>query len=623
MSEVLFPYEEMRPIQKDVIATILKGIEGKKGVVIHAPTGLGKTVASIAPALTKGLEDDKTIIFLTSRNTQHKIAIDTVKAIKDHTGKNIIATDIIGKKWMCLQAGVHNLSSGEFSEYCKALREDKKCEYYENFKQGEKITPITQLAKKELLLRSPVSVELLLEKGEEHKLCPYELGMLIAKESNIIITDYYYMFHPRIRENFLKKNDIKLEDCIIIIDEAHNLPNRIKDLASQRLSTTILQRAAKEAAQYNNESLIKPLESLFHLVKELLPQQEDEKYIDKETFLLKSKSFMEYTSFIEECYKIADKIREDKKISAIGSVAAFLEAWLDDTVGFTRIVSKRKNMTGETITLSYRCLDPSVVSRPVIEQSYTTIAMSGTLTPTNMYSELLGFGPDTIQEEFPSPFPKENQLNLIVAKTSTKYTARSATQFKDIADIVTEIANATPGNSMIFFPSYFVKDQVEKYLTQIEKTVFIERPEMSSNDKDEMIAAFKTYKKHGAVLLGVVSGSFGEGLDLPGDELKTVVVVGLPLSRPDLETKALIEYYDTKFKSGWNYGYIFPAFNRIIQNAGRCIRSPTDRGVIVFLDERYTWDKYYRCFPKSWKMKISVNHYKEQIEKFFSQPKQI
>jgi DNA excision repair protein ERCC-2 len=431
------------------------------------------------------------------------------------------------------------------------------------------------------------------------------------------------MFHPRIRENFLKKNDIKLEDCIIIIDEAHNLPNRIKDLASQRLSTTILQRAAKEAAQYNNESLIKPLESLFHLVKELLPQQEDEKYIDKETFLLKSKSFMEYTSFIEECYKIADKIREDKKISAIGSVAAFLEAWLDDTVGFTRIVSKRKNMTGETITLSYRCLDPSVVSRPVIEQSYTTIAMSGTLTPTNMYSELLGFGPDTIQEEFPSPFPKENQLNLIVAKTSTKYTARSATQFKDIADIVTEIANATPGNSMIFFPSYFVKDQVEKYLTQIEKTVFIERPEMSSNDKDEMIAAFKTYKKHGAVLLGVVSGSFGEGLDLPGDELKTVVVVGLPLSRPDLETKALIEYYDTKFKSGWNYGYIFPAFNRIIQNAGRCIRSPTDRGVIVFLDERYTWDKYYRCFPKSWKMKISVNHYKEQIEKFFSQPKQI
>jgi DNA excision repair protein ERCC-2 len=153
--------------------------------------------------------------------------------------------------------------------------------------------------------------------------------------------------------------------------------------------------------------------------------------------------------------------------------------------------------------------------------------------------------------------------------------------------------------------------------------VFIERPEMSSNDKDEMIAAFKTYKKHGAVLLGVVSGSFGEGLDLPGDELKTVVVVGLPLSRPDLETKALIEYYDTKFKSGWNYGYIFPAFNRIIQNAGRCIRSPTDRGVIVFLDERYTWDKYYRCFPKSWKMKISVNHYKEQIEKFFSQPKQI
>ena len=134
---------------------------------------------------------------------------------------------------------------------------------------------------------------------------------------------------------------------------------------------------------------------------------------------------------------------------------------------------------------------------------------------------------------------------------------------------------------------------------------------------------FKSYKSTGATLLAVVAGSFGEGVDLPGDELKTVVVVGLPLARPDLETNALIQYYDEKFKNGWNYGYVYPAFNKVIQNAGRCIRSETDKGVIVFLDERYTLPRYYHCFPESWKIKVSVNQYKEKIERFFGgQPKQ-
>lgn len=618
MTELLFPYETMRPIQRDVIKTILGGINTKKGVIIHAPTGLGKTVASLAPALTKALADDKKVIFLTSRNTQHQIAIDTLNAIKKSKGIQIKATDIIGKKWMCLQPGVQSLSSGEFSEYCKALREDKKCSYYENLKSGETLTAKAKLAREQLLQQSPVAVEALLDKGKEHELCPYELGMLLAKEANVIVTDYYYMFHPSIRENFLKKNDIDLSECIIIIDEAHNLPSRIKDLASHRLSTTILQRAAKEASQQGAKDLIQPLESLYTIVKNLITSSQDEAYVDKHNFLSQTQDNFNYTDLISQCHKIGDQVREQKKISAIGSVASFLEAWLDDALGFTRIVSRKRTPTGETITLNYKCLDPSIIAKPIIEQTYTTIAMSGTLTPTSMYTKLLGFASDAIQEEFPSPFPKENQLNLIVAKTSTKYTARSNEQFQDIASVITDVANATPGNSMIFFPSYFVKEQVEKYLTGIEKTVFMERPDMSSNERDEMISSFRQYKKFGAVLLGVVSGSFGEGLDLPGDELKTVVVVGLPLSKPDLETKALIEYYDTKFKSGWNYGYIFPAFNRVIQNAGRCIRSPTDRGVIVFLDERYTWDKYYRCFPSKWRMKVSVNHYKEQIEKFFS-----
>ena len=120
-----------------------------------------------------------------------------------------------------------------------------------------------------------------------------------------------------------------------------------------------------------------------------------------------------------------------------------------------------------------------------------------------------------------------------------------------------------------------------------------------------MLENYKGYKEQGAVLLGVSSGSFSEGIDLPGDYLKSVIVVGLPLAKPDLETKQLIEYYDMRFGKGWDYGYVYPAMIRTIQNAGRCIRSKEDKGVIIFLDERYRLQNYFKCFPKDWQMKIT------------------
>ena len=155
------------------------------------------------------------------------------------------------------------------------------------------------------------------------------------------------------------------------------------------------------------------------------------------------------------------------------------------------------------------------------------------------------------------------------------------------------------------------------FQTLSEKTVFTEKQGLSKEERDEMLEKFKGYNKTGAVLLGASSGSFGEGIDLPGDFLKGVVVVGLPLSKPDLETEELIKYYDRRFGRGWDYGYVYPAILKAIQNAGRCIRSKEDRGVIVFLDERYAWKRYYECFPKDWNfqttsMPISL------IEMFFN-----
>ncbi|MCF7798381.1 hypothetical protein K9M74_00595 [Candidatus Woesearchaeota archaeon] len=598
-----FVYDASIPLTKNFIGN---------GIILH------NTAASIAPVLSQALDKGKTIFFLTSKNTQHKIAIETLQAIRKRHNIELSGADIVGKKWMCLQPGVTTLPTGEFNEYCRTLREDKRCEFYENLKRGEQLTPNARLALAEMEQMGPSVVEETMKTGKEYKVCPYEIALLMAAKAHVIIADYYYLFHPRIRETFLKKNKKELENAIIIVDEAHNLPNRIKDLATANLSLVLLKRAASEAKKFGHLAIEHVMGQFAKLLRDLMKGSDDEKFVSQETFTLQAEKITSLIPLTEELYKIADNIREEQKLSSLGAVADFLDSWIGKDDGFTRIISKKRAYNQENITLSYRCLDPSIIAKEVVLKASSTILMSGTLTPTKMYSELLGFPPGTVEETYPSPFPEKNSLNLIIAKTSTKYTTRNEGQYQEIAKILTSVINEVPGNIAVFFPSYQMKDAIDTYLSKVEKAMLHEYQDMSKQEKEEVILSFRRQQLTGACLLAVVGGSFSEGIDLPGEELKGVVVVGLPLGRPDLETKALIEYYDKKFSKGWDYGYVFPAFNKIIQSAGRCIRSETDRGVIVFLDERFTWPQYYRCFPKTWKMKVSVNHYQEQIQKFFA-----
>ncbi|TET25156.1 MAG: ATP-dependent DNA helicase, partial [Candidatus Aminicenantes bacterium] len=315
---------------------------------------------------------------------------------------------------------------------------------------------------------------------------------------------------------------------------------------------------------------------------------------------------------------IAEDIIETKKRSYAGSLANFLEGWLGPDKSFVRILSRIFGRTKTYLDIAYKCLDPSIALRELIDNAHSIIVMSGTLTPTGMYRDLLGFGSNAHCAEYDNPFPRENKLHLIVPKTSTKFTVRSSNMYNMIARECADIVNNIPGNSEVFFPSYRLRDDVYGFLKKLcEKTIFLEESGMTKESKAEMLDGFKSYKDVGAVLLGVSSGSFGEGIDLAGDFLKCVIVVGLPLTKPNLETEALIKYYDEKYGRGWDYGYIMPAIITTMQNAGRCIRSATDKGVIVFLDERYVWPRYYNCFPKDWNMKVTTNVPRE-INKFYS-----
>jgi DNA excision repair protein ERCC-2 len=617
IKKLLFPHTKVRDIQDQLLIKVDEVIKERNNLIAHAPTGLGKTAATIGPALSNALKKNLTIFFLTSRHTQHKIAIDTLREIKTKHKTKFLAADIIGKRWLCLQPGAHTLRTGDFNEYCKALINDESCEFFKNLKQKEKYSQRTRAALKELHNINPASTEDIIRTGKKYGICPYELSMIIARKANIIITDYYYVFHPKIKDIFLKKSGKELEECVIIVDEAHNLPNRVKDLSTERLSNIMINRAIAEAKKYRQKEIQNILEKLKEVIEAYAKNVENEKYVQKEDFIKRVEKIKNYEEIVADLTFTSNLIREEQQLSYVGSVALFLEAWKGEDEGFTRILSKHKGLREEIIILSYRCLDPAVITKEIVNNAYSVILMSGTLTPTTMFKEVLGFE-NAEEETYESPFPEKNKLSIIIPKTSTKFTGRNETQYKQIAEVLNKVINIIPGNSAVFFPSYDLRDNIYKYLErECEKTIFKEKPSMTKQEKLEFLERFKKYKRAGATLLGVASGSFGEGIDLPGDYLKSVIVVGLPLQKPDLETKSLIDYYDKKFGKGWDYGYLFPAFNKVLQSAGRCIRSETDKGVVVFLDERYTWPNYFRCFPKDWNIKITLL-YEKMIEGFFN-----
>ncbi len=616
--EIFFPYENIRETQEKFISEILDAFDNKKHILVHAPTGCGKTVSVLSPLMSKTFNKDVTIFFLTPRHSQHRIVIETLRLIKQKFNIKITAVDFIGKKLMCAQSNLDRLTSGQFYDYCKDVRENKTCEFYNNFKETKNKTRKDILFEK-LIKLNPLNVEDLFAISKNDKICPYEISSEMARKAKIIIADYNHLLNPKIRAYFLDRVGKKLSNSVLVFDEAHNLTQKCRELLSMKLSSFIVSNAVREAQKYNFNNLsleLKNIEDILTSLNKKISINEYESLIKKEEF---SDNIEHYEELIINLKFAADDILEKKKKSYISSVAVFLESWNGEDEGFIRIIKREFFKDKPNIVLSYSCLDPSIITNELIEESLMLILMSGTLNPLDMYKDLLGFKNKNVKLlEFENQFPRQNRINLIVPNITTKFTYRNAEMFKKIAVECANIVNSVPGNSILFFPSYDIRDRVNEYFQVLsKKTTFLEDSKMKKRERSELIEKFKLYKDKGCVLLAVSSGSFGEGVDFIGDFLKCVVVVGLPLAKPDLETKELIKYYDEKFNDGWNYGYIYPAIIKILQNAGRCIRSETDRGVIVFLDDRYMWQQYKKCFPNDMNFRIT-NKPENYIREFFN-----
>ena len=617
-NDILFPHDAMRPVQEELVTLVDHCVRNKQHLVVHAPTGLGKTAATLAPALTYVLDKDMCVVFVTPRHTQHLIALRTARDIKDKHHVRFCAMSIVGKRGMCAHQNTADMRSDDFAAYCKGMREGGQCIQYINARHGQGVSTQAKAVVKEMEQFSPLPSEEFVKVGIEKTLCPYELALHAAERAKLIVTDYHYLFTQSIRDKFLGRINRRPEQLIVIVDEGHNLPARVRESLTHRITSAMVRRAIKEAEDFHCDDalplLIEMSAALEKLSGRLTGEEMRVTYEDWETRLA---AIGDITTREELLDAASDAVQEsNKKHSSIMTVARFMNAWHGSTSdAFARIFSR--GTMGAGFVLSLRCLDPAIATRDFIAQTHATIIMSGTLRPMSMFAQQLGFPASTIEKEYGSPFPHSNKLCIVHPGVTTKFAKRSDLQYANIAKACADVVNAVPGCSAIFFPSYAMLEAVQERLDPLcRKTVFREVPTMTKEQRTAFLERFKGYAASGAVLLGVAAGSFGEGIDLPG-VLKAVIVVGIPLERTNLETQQLIEYYDKLCGKGWEYGYTLPALMRTMQNAGRLIRSETDRGVLVFMDERYIWPSYKRCFPDDWALRVSADPV-PLVQKFFS-----
>jgi DNA excision repair protein ERCC-2 len=600
---IKFPFKTKRKSQDEMIDKVKTCIENQKNLLVHAPTGIGKTVSALYPAVKQASEKGLTVFFLTPRHSQHQIALETLKKMGI---TNVV--DIIGKRWLC-NYNYDNLTSQEFQELCNYLKKEEKCKYYNRV---YKIGDLTEDAKFKIDVLDKKLLNSEEIKDQCKDFCTYEISCQLAKRSLVIVGDYFHLFNPYVSTNFLSKIDKELENSIIIVDEAHQLPGRARDLLSSRLTTFVLRSAYKEAREMESE-IADDIENFRLRLQDLVNQKlKDlwETYVDKRELAIILNSLG--SNFLEELEEISDLVRESgKERSFCSSLLNFIDRWMESDNDFTRIIKRKNGKYENEFEIRMVSLLPSKVTSNIINNSYSTILMSATLQPLEMYVDLLGVqGYETVS--FKPVFPKENRLNIIAPITTTKYSKRGETQYRKYADAIEKIFERVNGNTAVFFPSYIFLRNVRSFINNSE--IFEESSDLNKEQKATILNRF--IKSEKALLLGVQGGSFDQGIDIPNNSLKCIIIAGLALATPDLETKSLIDCYNKKYGKGMEYAYIFPAIQKAIQASGRAIRSEKDRAAVIYLDERFLWRNYRRVLEGE-NFVVSKEPWRE-IEKFNS-----
>jgi len=606
-----FPYASVRPHQDHFIKTVFDAVKEQRSVLIEGSNGLGKTISAISACLPTAVEKDLKILYVARTHRQHDRVIEELRAVfnKHH----VSGISLRGRNQMCLNnfAAKNAFDAKSLMEVCELLKAKGRCPYHKAPEEQK----YEYLQLQQQIAERPYKASEIQQVCRRKGVCPYELVKAALSDVKVVALSYLYVFDRAIRTTFLKHLDSQLQKIILIVDEAHNLPETAIDIASSSLSLFVLKQAELEAKKYENKE-IEAFANFFRKeIEKLTENINREEVISPESIieiLQKQGSIANPREFFEQLHEVGGSIRRSllaegkNPRSYIHGLSEFLLRWLE-TLGdesFVNVASRyttRDNV--KTAKLEIVALDPSKVTAPVFSSTYSNIIMSGTLQPLQAYAQLTKLPEDTVQCIVPSPFPKEHVLSLVCLGVSTAMEKRTPAMYQTMIERINEVVQNTPANTGIFAASFEVLNALvaEGLEAALDKPLFHERRGMSSKTNEKIVAEFKACGEHdGAVFLGVQGGRTSEGVDFPGDQMNSVIIVGVPYAEPKPRVKAQISYYEKCFPNlGREYGYVLPAMKKASQAAGRPIRTLEDRGAIVFLDYRFA-TSYCRGFLPSW-----------------------
>ncbi|MDC3282298.1 ATP-dependent DNA helicase [Euryarchaeota archaeon] len=629
-------HDTLRDAQKEMVIDGINTLSKQGFLLAAAPTGIGKTAASLASSIEVARNNQNQILFLTGRQSQHKIVIETVRSINSNLDKEISevkVVDLIGRESMCedvdKMTGKCSCEDGIIESSRQSRRDDMK----------------------EYILKNPNHVDDIIEKSKKKKICAWATARSAVKECDILVCDYNHIFVENVSESSLSAMGIDLENTILIIDEAHNLPDRIRNGLERRAILRVFRDARDEIDEFlgTKERVMKKLDlsenhDNFDIrgINEALRQmkkifkQMNIWYKKKQIDLIKSgkkdmkiptiefigeidsilnedldaKIDNKYTmlrKMIKQLYrvKVEQDEEEDEKETASTRLADILSISLEYLHNPALVLIF--DLLGDEGRVRSFLLDPGLVSGPILASTGGAILMSGTLFPPEMYSDLLQIPENKriLMKEYESPFLGDKRPVLVAKDVTTKFTERNFHNTEKIRKHILSVVANTPGHVAFFAPSYALLQDILGDASWLPGYITIK--EESNRMSKRMVNGYvddlhrERRNKRQVLLAGVLSGKLAEGVDYPNNILDAVICLGLPLAPPSARQDALKEYYVQRFgnNKAWRYTSFQPAINSIMQALGRPIRKSEDRAIVILLEKRIMMRQFRNCLPKS------------------------
>ena len=576
--EFPFPY---RKGQRDLAVSVYRTILRKKKLFIQAPTGVGKTISTVFPAVKAvGEELGEKIFYLTAKTITRTVAEQAFETLREQNLKFKVIT-LTAKEKIC------------FCEETSCNPDD--CPYAKG--HFDRVNDAVY----ELLMQEDVmSREVLEAQARKHKVCPFEMALDVSTWVDGVICDYNYVFDPdaRLRRFFAESG---AGGYLFLIDEAHNLVERGRQMYSAELCKEDF-LAVKKLVKGEAPRFAKRLEACNKILLAMKKECENYKVLDNIShFGIQLMNVLSETDrYLEEC---VDKEVRETVLDFYFQVRSFLNIY--DGLDENYVIYTEYQENGRFV-LKLFCVNPAANLQKCLDKGNSAVFFSATLLPIQYYKRLLSTEKDNYAVYIDSSFDKKKRLLMNGVDVSTRYTMRSREMYQRYATYIFRVVKAKLGNYLIFFPSYRFMEDVYQEFTQLlasdeeEMELVIQQKHMDEEERENFLRAFEMGREKSLIGFGVLGGIFSEGIDLTNEKLIGTLIIGTGLPQVCNEREILKSYFDQKGLYGFDYAYRYPGMNKVLQAAGRVIRTEDDRGVILLLDERFQREKGKEIFPKEW-----------------------